>query len=86
MTGIGSKGVARAERRRQLVDEAVEELGRRGYAVASMADGTGVPLGGGFVGGTEPTSKALTRASSAAVCAWLSFAIFVSLRRCLGTP
>lgn len=38
MTGIGTKGVARAERRRQLVDEAVEELGRRGYAGASMAD------------------------------------------------
>ena len=38
MGGIGTKGVARAERRRQLVDEAVEELGRLGYARASMAD------------------------------------------------
>ncbi|MDN5716729.1 MAG: TetR/AcrR family transcriptional regulator [Janibacter sp.] len=38
MAGIGTKGVARAERRRQLVAEAVEELGRRGYAGASMAD------------------------------------------------
>lgn len=38
MGEIGTKGVARAERRRQLVHEAVEELGRRGYAGASMAD------------------------------------------------
>lgn len=38
MGQIGTKGVARAERRRQLVHEAVEELGRRGYAGASMAD------------------------------------------------
>lgn len=35
---IGTKGVARAERRRQLVQAAVEELGRRGYVRASMAD------------------------------------------------
>lgn len=34
---IGTKGVARAERRRQLVHEAVEELGSKGYARASMA-------------------------------------------------
>lgn len=38
MGEIGTKGVARAERRRQLVHAAVEELGRRGYAGASMAD------------------------------------------------
>lgn len=37
MGEIGTKGVARAERRRQLVHEAVEELGRTGYARASMA-------------------------------------------------
>jgi len=35
---IGTKGVARAERRRQLVREAVEELGRFGYANVSVAD------------------------------------------------
>ena len=38
MGAIGTKGVARAERRRQLVREAVEELGRFGYANVSMAD------------------------------------------------
>ena len=38
MAEIGTKGVARAERRAQLVHEAVEELGSRGYARASMAD------------------------------------------------
>lgn len=38
MSAIGTKGVARAERRQQLVDAAVEELGRRGYAGASMTD------------------------------------------------
>lgn len=38
MREIGTKGVARAERRRQLVGEAVEVLGRQGYARASMAD------------------------------------------------
>lgn len=38
MTQTGTKGVARAERRGQLVREAVEVLGRRGYAGASMAD------------------------------------------------
>lgn len=37
MGEIGTKGVARAERRRQLVHEAVEELGSTGYARASMA-------------------------------------------------
>lgn len=45
MAEIGTKGVARAERRRQLVHEAVEELGRRGYSGASMsavADRAGV--------------------------------------------
>lgn len=35
---IGTKGVARVERRRQLVHAAVEELGSKGYARASMAD------------------------------------------------
>lgn len=34
----GTKGVARAERRAQLVHEAVEEFGRAGYARASMGD------------------------------------------------
>lgn len=38
MGEVGTKGVARAERRQQLVHEAVEEFGRRGYARASMAD------------------------------------------------
>lgn len=38
MGGSGTKGVARAERRQQVVGVAVEELGRRGYAGASMAD------------------------------------------------
>lgn len=38
MGEIGTKGVARAERRQQLVHAAVEELGRRGYAGASMID------------------------------------------------
>ncbi|WP_435200999.1 TetR/AcrR family transcriptional regulator [Janibacter sp. GS2] len=38
MGEVGTKGVARAERRQQLVDEAVEEFGRRGYARASLAD------------------------------------------------
>lgn len=38
MGQIGTKGVARAERRRQLVHEAVEELGRKGYDGASMSD------------------------------------------------
>lgn len=38
MAGIGTKGVARAERRAQLLHEAVEELGRRGYAHVSMAE------------------------------------------------
>lgn len=38
MTQTGTKGVARAERRGQLVREAVEVLGRRGYAGASMAE------------------------------------------------
>ncbi|WP_338539229.1 TetR/AcrR family transcriptional regulator [Janibacter terrae] len=36
MSTIGTKGVARAERRRQLVQAAVEELGRKGYDGASM--------------------------------------------------
>ncbi|WP_200946651.1 TetR/AcrR family transcriptional regulator [Janibacter sp. Soil728] len=38
MSDIGTKGVARADRRRQLVGEAVEALGREGYARSSMAD------------------------------------------------
>lgn len=38
MAGIGTKGVARDERRRQLLHEAVEALGRQGYAGVSMAD------------------------------------------------
>ena len=38
MGEIGTKGIARAERRRQLVDEAVEVLGQQGYARGSMAD------------------------------------------------
>lgn len=38
MGEIGTKGVARDQRRRQLVREAVEEIGRRSYAGASMAD------------------------------------------------
>lgn len=38
MGEIGTKGIARAERRRQLVDEAVEVLGQQGYARVSMAD------------------------------------------------
>ena len=38
MAKIGTKGVARDERRRQLLDEAVEALGRQGYAAVSMAD------------------------------------------------
>lgn len=33
---VGTKGVARAQRRAQLVDVAVAELGRRGYAGASV--------------------------------------------------
>lgn len=38
MGEVGTKGVARAERRRQLVDEAVEQFGRLGYARVSMSD------------------------------------------------
>lgn len=38
MGEVGTKGVARAERRQQLVHEAVEEFGRRGYARASLGD------------------------------------------------
>lgn len=38
MGEIGTKGVARAERRSQLLRDAIEELGRRGYAGASMSD------------------------------------------------
>lgn len=38
MGDVGTKGVARAERRAQLLHEAVEELGRRGYTGVSMAD------------------------------------------------
>ena len=38
MSTIGTKGVARAERRQQLLGHAVEELGRRGYAGVAMAD------------------------------------------------
>lgn len=41
MGAIGTKGVARAERRQQLVREAVEELGRFGYANVSMTDVAG---------------------------------------------
>lgn len=33
---VGTKGVARAERRQQLMHEAVEEFGRQGYDRASM--------------------------------------------------
>lgn len=36
MGEAGTKGVARDERRRQLVHEAVEEFGRKGYAGASL--------------------------------------------------
>lgn len=36
MGEVGTKGVARVERRKQLVREAVEEFGRKGYARASM--------------------------------------------------
>lgn len=35
--GIGTKGVPRAEREAQIIDAAVEEFGRHGYAGASMA-------------------------------------------------
>lgn len=38
MSQVGTKGVARAERARQLVHEAVEEFGRKGYARASLAE------------------------------------------------
>lgn len=38
MGEIGTKGVARAERRQQLLDTAIEELGRRGFAGVAMTD------------------------------------------------
>lgn len=37
MGEIGTKGIARAERRRQFIGDAVEVLGQQGYARASMA-------------------------------------------------
>ena len=45
MREVGTKGVARADRRRQLVQCAVEEFGRHGYAASSLvniAEGAGV--------------------------------------------
>ena len=38
MGTTGTKGVARADRRRQLIAVAVAEIGRRGYATTSMAE------------------------------------------------
>ena len=35
--GVGTKGVPRADREQQILDAAVAEFGRRGYAHASMA-------------------------------------------------
>jgi AcrR family transcriptional regulator len=35
---IGTKGVPRAEREQQIVDEAIAEFAERGYAAASMVD------------------------------------------------
>ncbi|MEU1198119.1 TetR/AcrR family transcriptional regulator [Streptomyces sp. NPDC005813] len=36
--GTGTKGVPRARREEQILDAALEEFGRRGYAAASMAE------------------------------------------------
>ncbi|CAN7698311.1 TetR/AcrR family transcriptional regulator [Mycolicibacterium frederiksbergense] len=54
----GSKGVPRAQREQQILDVAIDELGRRGYAGASIAEiaekaGISKPLIYGYFGSKE---------------------------------